>query len=254
MNLQGTVAIVTGGGTGIGRAVSLELAQAGAEAVAVNYSRSANDADATVKELRAFGSKSNAIKADVADEAQARQLVEEVAGEFGRLDILVNNAGTTRFIPFADIDALNEDVWDAILDVNLKGAFWCSRAAAPYLKEARGAIVNIASIAALRGSGSSMPYGVSKAALAQLTRGLAVALAPDVRVNAVNPGLVATRWFREGVSREAADAQEAAMAARTPLKRVATPADIAQVVVGLLRMDFVTGQYVVVDGGLSITY
>jgi 3-oxoacyl-[acyl-carrier protein] reductase len=254
VELKGTVAVITGGGTGIGRAVALDLARAGAAAVAINYSRSANEAEKTVAEVEAAGAAAKAIRADVAHESEARALIEEVAGKFGRLDVLVNNAGITRFIPFPDLDSVDEEVWDAILDVNLKGAYWCARAAAPHLKQARGAIVNIASIAALRGSGSSLPYGVSKAALTQLTRGLAVALAPDVRVNAVNPGLVATRWFREGVSVEAAETLEAAAAERTPLKRVATPEDVAQAVIGFLRMDFVTGQHLVVDGGLSVTY
>jgi len=254
VELKGTVAIVTGGATGIGRAVCLDLARAGARAVVVNYSRSRDDAEATAKEVSAAGSEGVAIAADVATEADVKRLVGDTIERFGRLDVLVNNAGTTRFIPFPDLDAVTDEVWSAILGVNLFGPFYASRAAAPHLRRARGAIVNIASIAGLRGSGSSLPYGVSKAALTQMTRALAVALAPDVRVNSVNPGLVATRWFRKGFGDAAAEAQESAIARVTPLQGVATPEHVAQAVMGFIASDFVTGQHLVVDGGKNITY
>lgn len=248
------VALVTGGATGIGRAVCLDLARAGATGVAVNYSKSKDEAEATVAELTALGAEAIAIPANVGRDEQVTAMVGEVTKRFGRLDVVVNSAGTTRFIPFPDLDALTEEVWDDILGINLKGPFYVSRAAAAHLRTARGCIVNIASIAGLRGSGSSLAYGVSKAALMQLTRGLAVALAPDVRVNAVSPGLVATRWFRKGFGDDAAEAQETAVAATTPLRAVATAEHVAQAVMGMIRSDMVTGQFLVVDGGRNITY
>jgi 3-oxoacyl-[acyl-carrier protein] reductase len=254
MDLTGAVGLVTGGATGIGRAVCLELARAGARGVAVNYSRSVADATATVAELAALGVEGLPVKADVSREEEVKAMVDKAMGHFGRLDVLVNNAGTTRFIPFPDLDAVTDEVWQHILGVNLMGTWYTARAAAPHLRKNRGCIVNIASIAALRASGSSLPYGVSKAAINQLTRALAVALAPEVRVNAVNPGLVSSRWFRQPFGEEAAAAQEVAMGKRTPLQAVATPEHVAQAVMGFVRSDLVTGQHLVVDGGLNLTY
>jgi 3-oxoacyl-[acyl-carrier protein] reductase len=254
MNLEGTVAIVTGGGTGIGRAVCESLARAGARAVVVNYSRSGEDAEATARSLSELGTEGVPHQANVADETSVRAMVDAAVARFGRLDVLVNNAGMTHFIPHPDLDALTDEVWDSILSVNLKGTFYCSRAAAPALRQARGAIVNIASIAGSRAAGSSIAYGVSKAGVLQLTRNLAVALAPEVRVNAVAPGLVATRWFRQPFGEEAAAQQEERAASTTPLRAVATPEHVAQAVVGFLGSDLVTGESVRVDGGRHLLY
>jgi 3-oxoacyl-[acyl-carrier protein] reductase len=254
VELSGRVAVVTGGATGIGHAICLDLARAGARGIVVNYSRSVAEATATAAELAALGVEALPIKADVSREDEVKAMVEQAGEHFGRIDVLVNNAGTTRFIPFPDLDAVTDDVWQEILGVNLMGPWYAARAAAPHLRKSRGCIVNISSIAGLRASGSSLPYGVSKAALVQLTRALAVALAPEVRVNAVNPGLVSTRWFRRPFGDEAAAAQEAAMAQRTPLQKVATPEHVAQAVMGFIRSDIVTGQHLVVDGGLSVGY
>jgi 3-oxoacyl-[acyl-carrier protein] reductase len=254
MQFGGTVAIVTGGGTGIGRAVSEHLARAGARAVVVNYSRSAEDAEATAAALGELGCEGVPHRASVADDAAVRAMVADTVSRFGRLDVLVNNAGTTRIIAPADLDAVTDEVWDEIVSVNLKGTFHCSRAAAPALRQARGAIVNVASIAGLRASGSSIPYGVSKAAVLQLTRNLALALAPEVRVNAVAPGLVATRWFRQVVGEEAAANQEQRLASTTPLEQVATAEHVAQAVMGFLGADQVSGETLVVDGGRHVTY
>src|SRR6266571_6782734 len=254
MELAGRVAIVTGGGTGIGRATSLRLAKAGAKAVVVNFSRSGADAEATAREVRDLGAEAMPYRADVADEPQVKAMVAATADRYGRIDVLVNNAGTTQFIPHPDLDSLTDAVWNEILNVNLKGTFFCCRAAAPELKKTGGAIVNIASIAAHRATGSSIAYAVSKAGVIQLTRALALALAPDVRVNSVSPGLVSTRWFRQRFGDEAAQAQEAAFASTTPLGAIANADHVAQAVMAFVENDVVTGQDLVVHGGKSIAY
>ena len=254
MELAGRVAIVSGGGTGIGRATSLRLAKAGAKAVVVNFSRSGADAEATAREVRGLGAEAIPFRADVADEPQVKAMVAATADRYGRIDVLVNNAGTTHFIPHPDLDSLTDAVWNEILNVNLKGTFFCCRAAAPELKKTGGAIVNIASIAAHRASGSSIAYAVSKAGVVQLTRALALALAPEVRVNSVSPGLVSTRWFSSRFGDEAATAQEETFAKQTPVQKIATPDDVARAVIAMLENDLITGQDLVVDGGKTILY
>jgi NAD(P)-dependent dehydrogenase (short-subunit alcohol dehydrogenase family) len=232
----------------------VQLAKAGTRAVVVNYSRSQDDAQATAGELRSLGSEALVLKADISDEPAVKAMIAATTDRYGRLDVLVNNAGTTRFIPHPDLDALSEEVWNEILSVNVKGTFYCCRAAAPELRKAKGAIVNVASIAGHRAGGSSIAYAVSKAGVLQLTRALALALAPDVRVNSVSPGLVSTRWFRQHFGDEAADAQESSFAATTPLGAIANPDQIAQAVMALVENDMLTGQDIVVDGGKNITY
>jgi 3-oxoacyl-[acyl-carrier protein] reductase len=254
MDLKGKVAIVTGGGTGIGHAVCLRLARAGAKAVVVNYSRSEKDAQATAGELVLLGADALVHKADVSDESAVRAMIAATTDRYGRLDVLINNAGTTHFIAHPDLHALTEEVWNDILSVNLKGTFYCCRAAAPELGKTKGAIVNVASIAAHRATGSSIVYAVSKAGVLQLTRALALALAPDVRVNSVSPGLVSTRWFRQRFGDEAAEAQEKSFATITPLGAIANADHVAQAVMSLVENDMVTGQDLVVDGGKNIAY
>ena len=254
MELRGRVAIVTGGGTGIGQAVCLRLAKAGAKAVVVNYSRSAEDAQATAAELVSLGSEALAHQADISDESAVKAMMSATLDRFGRLDVLVNNAGTTHFVPAPDLDGPTEDVWNDILSVNVKGTFYCCRAAAPELRKTKGAIVNIASIAGHRGAGSSIAYSVSKAGVLQLTRSLAIALAPDVRVNSVSPGLVSTRWFKSRFGEEANVPYEASFVSTTPLGVIATPDHVAIAVMAFIENDLVTGQDVVIDGGRNVRY
>ena len=243
--LDGKVALVTGGGTGIGRATSLLLASEGAD-VAVNYSRSRLEAEATVADVHDLGRNSIAVRADVAVESAVLEMVDRVAEELGRLDILVNNAGTTVFVPLADLEALTDEAWDPVFDVNVKGAFYCARAAISKMPETGGQIVNVASIAGTSGQGSSIAYCASKAAMISLTKSLAISQAPRIRTNAVAPGVVNTRWVKGWDEFVRANRES------TPLKRVAEPHDIANAILSLIINEYVTGHVMVVDGGKTI--
>ncbi|MBA2449663.1 MAG: SDR family oxidoreductase [Chloroflexi bacterium] len=244
MDLTGKVAIVTGGGTGIGKAISRALAAAGAH-VAVNYSRSGTDAATTVRELEGLGVRATAIRANVSLADEVRLMIERTTDELGGLDLLVNNAGTTKFVDFKDLDNMDEEAWDRIMAVNLKGTFLCCKAAAePMRRAGGGSIVNISSVAGVRAAGSSIAYAVSKAGVIHLTRCMALALAPDIRVNSVAPGLVLTRWQDHMSAEERRGRAEAA-----PLKRTVEPEEIATAAVECLRNDAMTGQTIVVDAG-----
>jgi 3-oxoacyl-[acyl-carrier protein] reductase len=241
------VALITGGGTGVGRSTVLQLAQRGFH-VAINYSRSQADAEATAAEAEEHGVRAVTLRCDVARDAEVRAMLDECRRVFGRLDVLINNAATTHFIAHTDLEALSEDKWDEILGVNLKGAFFVSRAAIPLLRASGGgAIVNVASVAGVAGSGSSIAYAASKGGLITMTKSLAKAFAPDIRVNAVCPGPILSRWL---VGHEA---MIDAAIKLTPLKRASTPDDIADVIVFLAcEARMMTGQALVVDGGRTM--
>jgi 3-oxoacyl-[acyl-carrier protein] reductase len=250
MKLNGRVTLITGGGTGIGRAIACSFAKEGATIV-INYSKSESDAVRTAAEVKALGVSSSIIRADVSSDSQVRAMVDQVRKEFGRVDILVNNAGYTRFINHADLEAMEEETWDRIFAINVKGSFFCSRAVAPLMKrQGNGRIINIASVAGLTGQGSSIAYCASKAALICMTKSLARALAPEVGVNAIAPGLIDTRWLEGGAD---PDAMRERFRNAALLKRVGTAEDIAAVAVSLaVDWSFVTGQVIVVDGGISL--
>jgi ketoreductase RED2 len=239
--LEGKVAIVTGSSSGIGAAVARSLAADGATVV-VNSSSSVEAGEAVADEVGG-----TYVQGDIADRDQARRIVEETVDRHGRLDVLINNAGTTSVIPHHDLDALTPDVWHRILDVNVLGTWWVTQAAIPHLRATGdGCIVNVTSLAGVRPRGSSIPYAVSKAALNHLTVLLANVVGPEVRVNAIAPGLVATPWTADW------DAAHEAVRHLAPLGRSATPEDVAELTMGVVRSRYVTGTVVLVDGGMAL--
>lgn len=249
MNVQGKTALVTGGATGVGRATGLALGRLGC-AIAVNYVAAKQaEADATLAELKALGVNAIAVEADVTKDDACRAMAATVAAKLGRLDILVNCAGVTRFISHAALDDVQDDDWDFILGVNVKGTFQCTRACRSYLAANGGVVINIASTAGVNATGSSIPYAVSKAGVITLTQALARVMAPKVRVNAVAPGFIDGTWLRDGLGEKFSQARDN-FAAASALGRVCLPTDIADAVVSLITgSDMVTGQTLVCDGG-----
>jgi len=245
VDLNGKVAFVTGGSGDIGRAIAEALAAAGAD-VAVSYIGEAARAGAVVEAVRKAGRQSHAVQLDQRDPKSIDLCLEKVIGHFGRLDILVNNAAWNIGIPFADLDALTPEIWDRVHETNLRAPFLLARSFAPELRRHKaGRIVNIASLAGYAPGGSSIAYAASKAGLIHLTHCLAVALAPDVTVNCIAPGLVEGTRMAERLP----EAVKQLARAQTVLERSGSADDIAQMAVAYCRADSVTGQTVVVDGG-----
>ena len=255
MELNGRVALVTGGAGGIGGAVVRALAKAGVAGVVVNYRKSSKEAEALAADIGQDGVKALAVQADVQSDSQVRAMMQTIQDRFGRLDMVVNNAGVTHWVKLPDLEALTDQIWDEILDVNVKGAFRCARAAQALLEASHGMIVNVSSISGVLAPStmSSLAYGTAKAALIYMTKGLAVAMAPKVRVNCVAPAFTDTPWMSQhfGVDYQQVIAKASA---GYPLQRIATPEDIAGAILGLITGgDFVTGQTLLVDGGLSLS-
>ncbi|MEZ5142612.1 MAG: SDR family oxidoreductase [Acidimicrobiales bacterium] len=239
---EGKVVLVTGSSSGIGEATARRFAAEGATVV-VNSSSSVATGEAVAASLPS----SSYVQADISDADDCGRLIDAVVGEHGHLDVLVNNAGVTEVIPHKDLDAVTDEIFRRILEVNVLGTWRLTRLAMPHLEATGdGAVVNITSLAGVRPTGSSIPYAASKAALNHLTALLGNVTGPAVRVNAVAPGLVRTPWT--------ADWQPLhdAMATMNPLQRSAEPDDIAEVVVDVAAARYLTGQVVVVDGGLGL--
>ena len=253
MDVRGKTAIVTGSAVGVGRATALDLARRGANVI-VNYSRSEDDARETLRLVESAGARGLLVKADVSKDEQVQEMVRQTVAAFGGLHVLVNNAAMTHFVPFADLDGMKEEYWDEIYAVNVKGVFFCIRAASKAMRESGGgAIVNIASVAGTRSIGSSIAYAASKAAVINMTVGLARVLGPEIRVNCVAPGFIETRWLRSGLGDQVYELGKAGEIRKAPLKAVCQPEDVAQLVLSLIEgADLVTGQTVVIDGGVSI--
>ena len=235
--LAGRVALVTGGAKRLGRAIALRLGRVGADLV-VHYGQSESEAHATVAELESFGRRAVAIQADLTNLSAIRELFAKAANQFGRLDILVNSAA--NFIQ-TDFAATTEAVWDASVDTNLKGPFFCSQAAAPLLKESRGVIINMSDMGGILAWADFLPHSIAKAGVIHLTKGLAKALAPEVRVNAIAPGTITMPGDPKN--------WETDFARRAPLRRTGTPAEIADAVLFLIRSEFMTGQVLIIEGG-----
>jgi 3-oxoacyl-[acyl-carrier protein] reductase len=244
MKFRDKVALVTGGSTGIGRAMCLRFAREGA-AVVVNYSKSKAPAEEVAAEIKGAGGRALAIQADVSIDRQARQLIATSVGQFGRLDLLINNAGWTRFIPHDDLESLSDEILENTWGVIVKGPIHCIRAAVPHLKASGNAsVINTTSIAAYTARGSSLIYVAAKSALAGMTKALARALAPEIRVNAIAPGFIDTGfvdWTPEVL---------AGLQKPTRLGNQISPEDVADAAVYLAAdAKSTTGQTILVDAG-----
>lgn len=239
MEIQGRVALVTGGARRLGRELALALARAGADVV-INYHRSATEAEATVQDIVALGRRAIAVQGDVSRSADVNTLIRRTAEVFGRLDILVNSASTFEQAPLLAVD---EAAWDRVLAVNLKGPFLLSQAAVPLLRQdGGGVIINLADLSALQPGPSYPHHSVSKAGLVHLTRVLARALAPDIRANCIAPGSVLP-------PDDATEEEIRASRDRTVLKRLGRPENVTRALLYLIENDYVTGETLVVDGG-----
>lgn len=238
-SLHGRVALVTGAAIRLGRAVAMRLAKEGAD-MAVHYGSSQREAREAVLEIEKLGRRAIAVQADLRNVAAIRSMFQQVSAHFGRLDILVNSAA--NFI-HSGTDATEQD-WDDALNTNLKAPFFCSQAAAPLLKQTRGVIINFADVSGVRGWSGYIPHSISKAGVIMLTKCLAKALAPEVRVNAIAPGTVTLPGD--------APELEADFIRRAPLRRSGTTDDVTDAVLFLARSAFITGQTLILDGGCSI--
>lgn len=246
MKLMDKVVIITGGGTGVGRATALKLASKGAKVV-INYSKSEKEALNVVSKIKQLGGTAISYKANVADEKEVNELVSQTVQTFGSVDGLVNNASITAQITMDDLEAVTDEVWDSLFNVNVKGMFHCIKAVVPHMKKQQsGAIVNMGSVAGLTGIGSSIPYAATKSAIHTMTRSLAIALAPFIRVNSVSPGAVETRWWAGN------EEKMYQLAGKLPLQRISTPDDIAEAIIFQLTQESITGQVFTIDNGQTL--
>src|SRR5262249_1106024 len=243
MELRGRVALVTGAGHRVGRAIALALGKRGMR-VAVHYNAAADGARETVRMLGETGAEGKAIAADLTVADAAGELITTVTQQFGGLDVLVNSGAVMIRTPFGEV---TPHQWNAIMALNLRAPFFLAQAAAPFLKQAHGAIVNIADLAAFETWPAYLPHGISKAGIVDMTRALARVLAPEVRVAGVAPGTV---LLPEGWSEEGAEH----LRATTPLERNGSPKDVTDTVLFILDSDYLTGETIIVDGGRHVRH
>jgi NAD(P)-dependent dehydrogenase (short-subunit alcohol dehydrogenase family) len=248
------VCIVTGSSRGIGAATVRLYASRGWRVV-VNYSRHAQPAEAVAAGCRAAGGEAIVVRADIASEADCRRLAAEVESRWGRADVLVNNAGTTKFVALKDLDGLNADDFHRIFDVNVIGTWQMTRACLPLLRRGETAgVVNMSSVASMMGLGSSIAYMASKGAVNAMTAGLARALGPEIRVNAIAPGLIESQWLQDGLGAERYAAAVAGYKDRAALAAVMTPDDVARTAWYLgVEATKTTGEVLLLDAGLRLT-
>jgi pteridine reductase len=241
MNLRGRVALVTGAGHRVGRAIALALGARGMR-VAVHYNASANGAQETVRLIEDAGGEARAFGGDLTDATAPNALIASVADAFGGLDVLVNSAAVMVRTPFGEVTAQQ---WDDIMALNVRAPFFLAQAAAPHLRAAKGVIVNIADLAAFETWPAYLPHGISKSGMVHLTRSLARVLAPDIRVGGIAPGtvLLPEKWSDEDAER---------LRATTPLGTMGSPDDVSSTVLFILDSDFLTGETIIVDGGRHV--
>lgn len=253
MKLKDAVCIVTGSATGTGAACAIQLAHKGARVV-VNYSKSEKDARETLDKCRAAGAEALLVQGDVALDADCRKLAQAALDKWGRIDGLVNNAGITKFAAHADLDALGAEDFQRLYAVNVIGPYQMIRACTPAMKkQGNASIVNVSSISGVKGIGSSVAYVASKGAMNAMTLSLARALAPEIRVNAICPGLIETRWHLSRFSEEDYAKFKANYEKIVPLAKAASADDVAEVAVWLLEgAGQITGETILVDGGLHL--
>ncbi|HAL00067.1 MAG TPA: 3-ketoacyl-ACP reductase [Exiguobacterium sp.] len=246
MNLKDKVAIVTGAGSGIGRATALRLAAEGVNVI-VNYSQSEEGALEVVKKIMNDGDVAIPYRADVSLEHEVQDMVTHSLMVFGKIDFLVNNASITSQIPMNELDEVTGEVWDSLFAVNVKGMFHCVKAVVPHMKrQSTGVIVNLGSVAGVNGIGSSIPYAATKSAIHTMTRSLAISLAPDIRVNCISPGAVATRWW------DGNEERMHGLAGQLPLKRISTLEDITDTFLFQLIQSFITEKVFVMDNDQTL--
>ena len=254
MQSSDSVCIVTGSGTGIGAACALDLAKRGCRVV-INYTKSEGEARDTAKQCEAAGGEAIVVQANVAEDADCKKLAQAALDKWGRIDGLVNNAGITKFVPnHRDLDGLVADDFQRIYAVNVIGSFQMIRAVAPAMqKQGKGSVVNVASIAGVVGNGSSVAYAASKGALNTMTLSLARALSPEIRVNAVCPGFVETRWLQQGFGDKVYANAKANYEATVPLKQTISPEAVSDAIVWLLLgASLTTGEFILVDSGFHL--
>ena len=241
MELRGRTALVTGAGHRVGRAIAVALGGRGMR-VAVHYNAAADGARETAQRIEAAGGEAKLFTGDLTDASNAPRLIDEVVGAFGSLDVLVNSAAVMLRTPFGEVTPKQ---WDDVMALNIRAPFFLAQAAAPHLKQARGAIVNIADLAAFETWPAYLPHGLSKSGMVYLTRSLARVLAPDVRVGGIAPGtvLLPESW---------SDADAQRLRATTPLAREGSPEDVTRTVLFILDSDYLTGETIIVDGGRHV--
>jgi 3-oxoacyl-[acyl-carrier protein] reductase len=250
--LTGKVALVTGSSGGVGAATVKQLAAKGCS-VAINFSKSRAAGEAVAAECEKLGGQALLVQGNVADDADCRRIVAETLARFGRIDFLVNNAGTTKFVAHKNLGGLSAEDFHAIYAVNTIGPFQMVRAAEAALRAARGAVVNVSSVAGVYGTGSSLAYVASKAALNGMTLSLARVLGPEVRINAVCPGFIEGDWLREGMGDQAYETARATWKANAPLGTTNTPNDVADsILMFLLYATNVTGETLLIDSGMRL--
>ena len=250
MDIEGGVAIVTGSSSGVGAACAVQLARRGCHVV-INYAHNEQGARTTEQRCLAEGVETLVVKADIATDEDCRRMAAAADEKWGRIDALVNNAGTTKFVGHNDLEGLSKQDFLDIYSVNTVGAYQMVRAVAPAMQRGgRGSIVNVASVAAVMGIGSSIAYAASKGALVTMTLSLARVLGPEIRVNAVCPGFIQGEWLREGMGAEAYDRTKEFLETTTPLKLTATPDTVADAIRYFIEgADVVTGETLMLDGG-----